>query len=158
MFEQIIGLAAKLPPRRQIQLLWIPTPASCFASYEAEMHLRGAIAVIVNFVLIGALTTYGFRLFADYHARGRWAKNVTNLLAGVGLMLLAAALLLTPANAAILQQISHTKIARILLWASNTLLLAAIAAFGVITYSRPLRLWHERKIERDLRRELPKIP
>jgi len=122
------------------------------------MQLRTAIAVIVNFLLIGALTTYGFRLFAEYHARGRWAKNVTSLLAGIGLMLLAAALLLTPTNAAILQQISHTKIARILLWASNTLLLAAIAAFGVITYSRPLRLWHERKIERDLRRELPKIP
>jgi hypothetical protein len=120
--------------------------------------LRSAIAILLNFLLIGALTTCGFRLFADYHARGRWAKNVTSLLAGLGLMLLAAALLLTPTNAAILQQISHTKMARILLWASNTLLLAAIAAFGVITYSRPLRLWHERKIERDLRRDLPKIP
>lgn len=116
------------------------------------------MAVVVNFLVIGALTTYGFRLFADYHAKGRWAKNVTSLLAGLGLMLLAAALLLTPANTAILLQISHTKIARILLWASNTLLLAAIAAFGMITYSRPLRLWHERKIERDLRGELPKIP
>src|SRR3954471_12179190 len=122
------------------------------------MELRAAVAIIVNFLLIAALTTYGFRLFADYHAKGRWAKNVTSLLAGLGLMLLAAALLLTPTNAAILQQISHTKIARMLLWASNTLLLASIAAFGVITYSRPLRLWHERKIERDLRRELPKIP
>lgn len=122
------------------------------------MQIRVAVAVLVNFLLIAALITYGFRLFAEYHARGRWAKNVTSLLAGIGLMLLAAALLLTPTNAAILQQISHTKIARILLWASNTLLLAAIAAFGVITYSRPLRLWHERKIEGDLRRELPKIP
>ncbi len=122
------------------------------------MQIRVAVAVLVNFLLIAALITYGFRLFAEYHARGRWAKNVTSLLAGIGLMLLAAALLLTPANAAVLQQISHTKIARILLWASNTLLLAAIAAFGMITYSRPLRLWHERKIERDLRRELPKIP
>ena len=122
------------------------------------MQLRAAISIVVNFLVITALTTYGFRLFAEYHARGRWAKNVTSLLAGVGLMLLAAALLLTPANAAVLTQISHTKIARILLWASNTLLLAAIAAFGIITYSRPLRLWHERKIERDLRRELPKIP
>jgi len=122
------------------------------------MHLREAIAVIVNFLLIGALTVYGFRLFAEYHAKGRWAKNVTSLLAGLGLMILAAGLRLTPQNAAILTQISHTKIARILLWASNTLLLTAIAAFGVITYSRPLRLWHERKIERDLRRELPKIP
>jgi hypothetical protein len=122
------------------------------------MELRAAVAIIVNFLLIAALTTYGFRLFADYHAKGRWAKNVTSLLAGLGLMILAAALLLTPTNAAVLQQISHTKIARILLWVSNTLLLAAIAAFGLITYSRPLRLWHERKIERDLRRELPKIP
>ena len=122
------------------------------------MHLRQATAVIVNFILIAALTVYGFRLFAEYHAKGRWAKNVTSLLAGLGLMTLAAALLLTPQNAAILAQISHTKIARILLWASNTLLLASIAAFGVITYSRPLRLWHERQIERDLRRELPKIP
>jgi hypothetical protein len=122
------------------------------------MDFRTTVAIIVNFFLITALTTYGFRLFADYHAKGRWAKNVTSLLAGLGLMTLAAALLLTPTNAAVLQQISHTKIARLLLWASNTLLLAAIAAFGVITYSRPLRLWHERKIERDLRRELPKIP
>ena len=122
------------------------------------MQLRAAIAIIVNFLLIGALTAYGLRLFADYHARGRWAKNVTNLLAGVGLLALAAALLLTPTNAAVLIAISHTKIARVLLWASNTLLLAAIAAFGLITYSRPLRLWHERKIERDLQSELPKIP
>ena len=122
------------------------------------MQLRTGIAIIVNFLLIGALTVYGFRLFADYHAKGRWAKNATSLLAGLGLMILAAALLLTPSNAAVLTQISHTKIARMLLWASNTLLLAAIAAFGLITYSRPLRLWHERKIERDLQRELPKIP
>ena len=122
------------------------------------MDLRTAMAVIANFLLIGGLVVAGFSLFAAYHARGRWAKNVTSLLAGLGLMILAAALLLTPTNAAVLQQISHTKIARILLWVSNTLLLAAIAAFGLITYSRPLRLWHERKIERDLRRELPKIP
>lgn len=122
------------------------------------MQLRAAIAIIVNFLLIGALTVYGFRLFAEYHAKGRWAKNVTSLLAGIGLMTLAAAILLTPNNAAVLTQIAHTRIARMLLWASNTLLLAAIAAFGLITYSRPLRLWHERKIERDLQRELPKIP
>lgn len=122
------------------------------------MQLRAAVAIVVNFLIIGALIVYGFRLFAEYHAKGRWAKNVTSLLAGVGLMTLAAALLLTPANISVLQQISHTKIARMLLWASNTLLFAAIAAFGLITYSRPLRLWHERKIESELRSELPKIP
>lgn len=122
------------------------------------MQLRSAVAIVVNFLLMGALIVCGFRLFAEYHAKGRWAKNVTSLLAGLGLMTLAAALLLTPINISVLQQISHTKIARMLLWASNTLLFAAIAAFGVITHSRPLRLWHERKIESDLRRELPKIP
>lgn len=122
------------------------------------MQLRAAVAIVVNFLIIGALIVYGFRLFAEYHAKGRWAKNVTSLLAGVGLMTLAAALLLTPTNISVLQQISHTKIARMLLWASNTLLFSAIAAFGLITYSRPLRLWHERKIESELRRELPKIP
>jgi hypothetical protein len=147
----------RLPPENL--LLWIPTPKLLLRVLRSEtMQLRAAIAVIVNFLLIAALIIYGFRLFAEYHARGRWAKNVTSLLAGLGLMILAAALLLTPTNAAVLAEISHTKIARVLLWASNTLLLAAIAAFGVITYSRPLRLWHERKIERDLKRELPKIP
>ena len=80
------------------------------------MQMRAAIAIVVNFLLIAALTIYGFRLFAEYHARGRWAKNVTSLLAGLGLMTLAAALLLTPTNAAVLTQISHSKIARILLW------------------------------------------
>ncbi|HET9741307.1 MAG TPA: hypothetical protein VFQ00_01035 [Terriglobales bacterium] len=122
------------------------------------MYFRAAIAVVVNYFLIAALTTYGFRLFAEYHAKGRWAKNITSLLAGVGLLFLAGALLLSPINTEVLMRLSHTKAPRVLLWISNTLLLAAIAAFGVITYSRPLRLWHERKIERDLRSELPKIP
>jgi hypothetical protein len=122
------------------------------------MELRAAVATGASFFLIVALTVYGFRLFAEYHAKGRWAKNVTSLLAGLGLLLLAAGLLLTPQNTAVLLLIAHTKISRVLLWGSNTLLLAAIAAFGLITYSRPLRLWHERKIESDLRRELPKIP
>jgi hypothetical protein len=37
-------------------------------------------------------------------------------------------------------------------------LLAAITAFGIITYSKPLRLLHQRRIQRDLNRDLPKIP
>ena len=122
------------------------------------MDLKTGIAISANFLLIVALITYGFRLFAEYHAKGRWAKNITGLLAGAGLMTLALGLLLTPANAEILARIADTKAATILLWLSNVLLLAAIAAFGIITYAKPLRLWHERKIERDLHRELPKIP
>ena len=122
------------------------------------MDVKTGIAILANFLLIVALITYGFRLFAEYHAKGRWAKNVTGLLAGIGLMTLALALLLTPRNAEVLARIAETKAPIVLLWLSNILLLAAIAAFGIITYAKPLRLWHERKIERDLHRELPKIP
>jgi hypothetical protein len=131
------------------RLLWLLTE---------QMAVRTGIAILANFLLIIALITYGFRLFAEYHAKGRWAKNVTGLLAGIGLMTLALALLLTPRNAEVLVRIAETKAPIVLLWLSNVLLLAAIAAFGIITYAKPLRLWHERKIERDLHRELPKIP
>ncbi len=117
-----------------------------------------SVSVIANFVIIVGLVVYGFSLFAEYQARGRWAKNVTGLLAGVGMLALALALLLTPQNVAVLMRIAQTQAAEVFTWMSTALLLAAIAAFGAITYSRPLRLWHERKIERDLNRELPKIP
>ena len=43
-------------------------------------------------------------------------------------------------------------------WTPEELLLAAIAAFGIINYSRPRRLWHERRIERDLQRDRTNIP
>jgi hypothetical protein len=115
-------------------------------------------SVLANFLLIAGLVVYGFMLFAEYHAKGRWAKNVTALLAGIGMLVLALALVLTPSNAGVIVRVAETGAARVLVWMSTALLLAAIAAFGIITYSRPLRLWHERKIERDLHRELPKIP
>ncbi len=115
-------------------------------------------SIVANFLLIGGLILYGFRLFAEYHARGKWAKNVTALLAGIGMLALAFALILTPQNADVMVRISHTGAWKVFLALSSGLLLAAIAAFGIITYSRPLRLLYERKIERDLNRELPKIP
>ncbi len=115
-------------------------------------------AIVANFLLIGGLVLYGFRLFAEYHARGRWAKNVTGLLAGIGMLALAFALILTPNNAEVMVRIARTGAWKVFLAASSGLLLAAIAAFGIITYSKPLRLLYERKIERDLNRELPKIP
>lgn len=117
-----------------------------------------SVSIVGNFLLIGGLIVYGASLFASYHATGKWAKNVTNLLAGLGLVVLALALMLRPANAAVIARIAQTKAAMVLLWASSGLLLAAIAAFGIITYARPLRLLHERKLERDLSSELPKIP
>ena len=122
------------------------------------MGIRLAIQILANFLVISALVVVGFRMFAQYHARGRWAKNVTSLLAGIGAMLLALALIITPNNAAVLAVIARTKAHLVFLIASNILLLAAIAAFGVINYWRPARLLLERKIERDLRSELPKVP
>jgi hypothetical protein len=117
-----------------------------------------SVSVVLNFLLIGGLVMYGFRLFAEYHARGRWAKNATGLLGGIGMLGLALALVLTPQNATVILRIAETGASKVLVGISSVLLLAAIAAFGVITYSKPLRLLYERKIERDLRGELPKIP
>jgi len=122
------------------------------------MNLKDWIAIVSNFVVIAALISYGFTLFADYHASGRWAKNATGLLAGLGLLALAVAMLLTPRNVLVLLQVAQTGASRFFLVVSSGLLLAAIAAFGIINYSRPVRLWHERRIGRALRRELPKIP
>jgi hypothetical protein len=122
-----------------------------------SMDLQTWIAIIANFVVIAGLISYGFTLFADYHASGRWAKNVTGLLAGLGMLSLAVAMLLTPRNAMVILQVAQTGASRVFLVISSTLLLAAIGAFGIINYSEPLRLWHERRIGRALRRELPKI-
>jgi len=122
--------------------------------------MAGEVSIprVANFLVIGGLIWYGFALFAGYQASGRWAKNVTGLLSGVGMLVLALALLLTPQNAEVIVRIAHTRISMILVGMSTGLLLAAVAAFGIITYSKPLRLWHERKIQHDLNRELPKIP
>ncbi len=120
---------------------------------------RLSLTAAANFIVIAGLLLYGFTLFAEYYAKGRWAKNVTGLLAGLGMLSLAGALLLLPHNADTLARIARqTDASKIFLAISSGLLLAAIAAFGVITYTKPLRLWHERKIERDLSGELPNIP
>jgi hypothetical protein len=122
------------------------------------LQLKAWVAIISNFIVVAALISYGFAFFADYHASGRWAKNVTGLLAGVGMLALAIAMLLTPRNAMVLLQVAETGASKVFLVISSALLLAAIAAFGIISYSKPARLWHERRIGRELRRELPKIP
>ena len=116
------------------------------------------VAIVVNFLLIGGLIVYGFGLFAEYHSTGKWAKNVTGLLAGLGMMFLALAMMLRPANAAVIWRVAQTNASLVLLGISSGLLLAAIAAFGIITYAKPLRLQHQRKLEKDLSGELPNIP
>ena len=122
------------------------------------MDLKAWIAIVANFVVIAGLISYGFNLFAEYHSTGRWAKNVTGLLAGIGMLSLALSMLLTPRNVLVILQVAQTAASRVFLVISTALLLAAIAAFGIINYTKPLRLWHERRIEKDLRSELPKIP
>ena len=122
------------------------------------MDVKSWVAIVASFMVIAGLISYGFTFFADYHASGRWAKNVTGLLAGIGMLALALAMLLTPRNAMVILQVAQTGASRVFLVISSGLLLAAIAAFGIINYSKPLRLWHERRIGRALRRELPKIP
>ena len=122
-----------------------------------DVDIRHSASIVANFVSIGVLVFYGFQLFAEYHAKGKWAKNVTSLLAGLGMLSLAFALLLTPRNAEVITHIASTRVSVLFLGVSSAFLMAAIAAFGLITYSRPLRLWHERKIERDLKSDLPKI-
>lgn len=113
------------------------------------------VSVLGNVLLIAGLVAYGFRLFAEYHARGRWAKNITGLLAGIGMLVLAVALAITPQNVDILRWLSLTRAPRYLLGVSSALLVAAIAAYGIISYSRPFRLRHENQIQRDQNRELP---
>jgi hypothetical protein len=123
------------------------------------MDTKASLVVAANYLIIAGLLFYGFSLFAEYYARGRWAKNVTGLLAGMGMLALAAALLFLPQNADELARIARfTDASTVFLGISSGLLLAAIAAFGIITYTKPLRLWHERNIESDLNRGLPKIP
>src|SRR5207248_10771661 len=70
-------------------------------------------------------------LFRSYFTSGRWSKNITGLLAGIGLLLLATALMLTPQNAEVLLLVARTRAYLVFLVASNALLLAAIAAFGI---------------------------
>ena len=122
------------------------------------MDAARIVSTAANFIVIAGLLVYGFVLFGEYSAKGRWAKNITGLLAGFGMWALAFALLVTPENADEMSRIAHSDAPVVFLGISSGLLLAAIAAFGIITYSRPLRLFHERRIQRDLDSELPKIP
>src|SRR5258708_21101770 len=99
------------------------------------MDLRSSITVLANFVVIAGLISLGFSFFADYHAAGRWAKNVTSLLAGIGMLALAASMLLTPANAAVIVRVAPTGASRAFLVVTHARLLAAIDPFGIIHYS-----------------------
>src|SRR4051812_50215456 len=54
------------------------------------------VTIFANFCLMAALIVYAFRWFADYFTSGKWTKNITGLLAGIGFLLLAAAGVVSP--------------------------------------------------------------
>jgi len=60
--------------------------------------LRTWIVIVSNFFVILGLISYRFILFADYHATGRWATNVSRLLAGIGMFCFVLSMLLTSRN------------------------------------------------------------
>jgi hypothetical protein len=118
---------------------------------------RYSIEVVGNFLLILGLAVYGSKLFAEYHSRGKWAKNVTGLLAGIGMITLALAFALTRKNVEVLVKVAESGVSNLFLDVSSALLLAAMAAYGIITYWKPFRLLREHDIEKGLKSELPKI-
>lgn len=129
---------------------------SCFSPYM-DLTLRQGVTIFANFCLMAALIVYAFRWFAQYHTSGKWTKNITGLLAGIGFLLLAAAVLLTPTNAQVLVLIAHTHAHLVFIVASNAFLISAMAAFGIINYRKPSRLKKQRNIEELLKKELPNI-
>jgi hypothetical protein len=122
-----------------------------------ELTLAKFVTIFANFCLMAALVVYAFRWFATYYTSGKWTKNITGLLAGIGFLLLAAAVMLTPQNAETLVLIARTHAHLVFIVASNAFLIAAMAAFGIINYWKPSRLKKQQSIEDALRNELPKI-
>jgi len=118
------------------------------------VDIRDGIAVLANFLLIGGLVFGGFTLFAQYHATGRWAKNVTNLLAGMGMLTLAFALTLKPRNVDVLAELD--------LLAAKALVAEAMRAKSERTLTRieigrglaPSRVDAGRDFGRQLRQQL----
>src|SRR4051812_48543322 len=102
-----LGLLQREKTTYLILLLWFqPSSSNSRPNKRMGQMSQMTISVLGNFLLIVGLVLYGFTLFAEYHARGKWAKNITGLLAGIGMMILALALLITPANAQILTRIA----------------------------------------------------
>ena len=120
--------------------------------------LIDGIRIAANLALFILLLVWGMAALSDYFARGQWTKNVTKLLSGAGLLLLAVRCSLSPTMMALLLWTSHTRVPAALVVVSSLLLLAAICAFGMITYWRPLRLWRERQVAQQRRAGLNQIP
>jgi uncharacterized membrane protein YraQ (UPF0718 family) len=90
------------------------------------------VAVIANFVFIAILVANGLQFFAHYH-RDRYRRGLPQLLASLGMLALAGALLITPVTADVIAVLARTRAAPVLLAISIALLLGCIAVFGVQT-------------------------
>jgi hypothetical protein len=117
-----------------------------------------SVPAISNLTLILGLVLYGVQLCKQYFVERRWARSVTALLGGTGLLFLAFALIFTPTNAAETIYIAQAAVWRVLLAISTAFLLAAIISFVVISYTTPLRLCHERRDERRLNGRVARLP
>jgi hypothetical protein len=89
---------------------------------------------------------------SDYFSRGQYAKNITHLLGGAGLLALAACWMLSRTVLRAISFAATTRLSTVLVTLSSLLLLSAIVTFGAITYGKPLRLWHERRLGGLLKR------
>src|SRR3954464_15953093 len=99
-----------------------------------DLTLARFVTIFANFCLMAALIVYAFRWFATYFTSGKWTKNITGLLAGIGFLLLPGAVLLTPQNAAVLVRSPRTHAHLVFIVTRNAFLLSAIAAFGLVNY------------------------
>ena len=116
------------------------------------MYLNSAIALLGNVLLIFGLVYWGMAVLSDYFAKGRVSRNITHLLGGTGLLLLAVRCMLSQRTAELLAYLATTQLSLVLVAMSTAMLLTAIIAFGAITYWKPLRLWHARKLRDELQR------
>ena len=116
------------------------------------MYLNSVVALLGNVLLIFGLIYWGMAVLSDYFAKGRVSRNITHLLGGAGLLLFALRCILSPRTAELLAFLATTQLSAVLVAMSTAMLLTAIIAFGAITYWKPVRLWHARKLQGDLER------
>jgi hypothetical protein len=115
------------------------------------------ISVAGYTILISVLIYWGMFSLSEYFSRGQYAKNITHLLGGAGLLALAASCLLSTTVTRALVFLASTQISVLLVTMSSLLLLSSIVVFGSITYGKPLRLWHERRLGHQLRNSSEKL-
>ncbi|GAC1648784.1 MAG: hypothetical protein NVS9B15_07690 [Acidobacteriaceae bacterium] len=103
------------------------------------------------FAIFGCFA-WGLQALSEYFSKGQYARNITQLLGGLGLVIFAARLALKPSITEVLVVVSYSKLSLILVAVSSMLLLASIVWYGAITYWKPRRLLRESQLPGELRR------